>query len=135
MKKFYTRHFEIYWKGKWIRPFRLKDVFVYREPTEVAITEITYTHFKNFYNEMGGLRSWGFEKKTSLIRKKPYVLVEESPFDGHSFRITEKNFRPLKVRWIYDEADGTIIQLARWVSADDFLEYCKDRGVGIKKIF
>lgn len=134
MKQFYTKHFEIYWKGLWIRPFRLRETIKYRDPEEVQIIERQYTNFRNFYIEMCGMSSWGFEQKRTFFRKRPYILVEEAPLDGYNFRITEKNFRPLKTRWVYEELHTSIAQLARYANSDDFVEYCKDRGLGMEKI-
>lgn len=134
MKKFYTKHFEIYWKGKWIRPFRLRDCIKYLDPKEAETAERQYINFDNFYNEMWGMSFWGFERKETFFRKRPYVLVEEAPLDGYNFRITAKNFRPLKARWIYEEVNTSIIQLAKYAKSDDFISYCKDRGLGVEKI-
>jgi hypothetical protein len=77
---------------------------------------------------------WGFERKETFFRKRPYVLVDEAPLDGYNFRITEKNFRPLKVRWIYEEVIASIAWLAKNTKSDDFISYCKDRGLGVEKI-
>ena len=134
MKKFYTKNFEIYWKGTWIRPFRLRDCIKYLNPDEAETVETQYINFDNFYNEMRGMSFWGFERKETFFRKRPYVLVDEAPLDGYNFRITAKNFRPLKVRWIYNEINTSILQLARYAKSDDFISYCKDRGLGVEKI-
>ena len=74
MKKFYTKHFEIYWEGKWIRPFRLKDVFVYREPTEATITEITYTHLQTSIMKWTVCGFGALRKKHLLSEKNPMYL-------------------------------------------------------------
>lgn len=134
MKKFYTKHFEIYWKGLWIRPFRLRETIKYLTSEEAQIIERQYVKFDNFYTEMVGMSTWGFERKQTLFRKRPYILVEEAPLDGYDFRITEKNFHPLKTRWIYEEVNTSILQLARYAKSDDFISYCRDRGLGIEKI-
>lgn len=134
MKQFYTKHFEIYWKGLWIRPFRLREILKYLTPEEAETVERQYTRFDNFYDEMRGMSFWGFERKETFFKKRPYVLVEEAPLDGYNFRITEKNFRPLKTRWVYEELHTSITQLARYAKSDDFIEYCKDRGLRIEKI-
>ena len=134
MKKFYTKHFEIYWKDRWVRPFRLRDCIKYLHPDEAETAERQYIKFDNFYNEMWAMSFWGFERKQTFFRKRPYVLVEEAPLDGYNFRITEKNFRPLKTRWIYEEVNTSIIQLAKYAKSDDFISYCKDRGLGVEKI-
>ena len=134
MKQFYTKHFEIYWKGSWIRPFRLREILKYLTPEEAETVERQYTRFDNFYDEMRGMSFWGFERKETFFKKRPYVLVEEAPLDGYNFRITEKNFRPLKTRWVYEELHTSITQLARYAKSDDFIEYCKDRGLRIEKI-
>ena len=134
MKKFYTKHFEIYWKDRWVHPFRLRETIKYLTPEEAQIVERQYTHFNNFYIEMCGMSSWGFEQKQTFFGKRPYILVVESPLDGDQFRITEKNFRPLKTRWIYEEVNTSIIQLAKYTKSDDFISYCKDRGLGVEKI-
>jgi hypothetical protein len=134
MKKFYTKHFEIYWKDRWIRPFRLRDCIKYLNPSEAETAERQYVNFDNFYNEMWGMSFWGFERKETFFRKRPYVLVEEAPLDGYNFRITAKNFRPLKARWVYEEVNTSIIQLAKYVSSDDFISYCADRGLEFQKV-
>jgi hypothetical protein len=134
MKQFYTKHFEIYWKGLWIRPFRLRETIKYLAPEEAQTVERQYTNFKNFYIEMCGMSSWGFEQKQTFFRKRPYILVEEAPLDGYQFRITEKNFRPLKTRWIYEELHTSITQLARYAKSDDFISYCADRGLEFRKV-
>jgi hypothetical protein len=134
MKKFYTKHFEIYWEGRWVRPFRLRDCIKYLNPDEAETVETQYINFDNFYNEMQGMSFWGFERKETFFRKRPYVLVDEAPLDGYNFRITEKNFRPLKVRWIYEEVNASIAWLAKNTKSDDFISYCKDRGLGVEKI-
>lgn len=134
MKKFYTKHFEIYWKDRWVRPFRLRECIKYLNPDEAETVERQYVNFENFFTEMWGMSFWGFERKETFFRKRPYVLVEEAPFDGYNFRITEKNFRPLKVRWIYEEVNTSIVRLAKNAKSDDFISYCKDRGLGVEKI-
>jgi hypothetical protein len=134
MKKFYTKHFEIYWEDRWVRPFRLRDCIKYLNPDEAETVETQYINFDNFYNEMRGMSFWGFERKETFFRKRPYVLVDEAPLDGYNFRITEKNFRPLKVRWIYEEVNASIAWLAKNTKSDDFISYCKDRGLGVEKI-
>ena len=134
MKKFYTKHFEIYWKDKWIRPFLLRDCIKYLSPSEAETVEKRYINFDNFYNEMWEMSFWGFERKETSFKKRPYVLVKETPFDGHNFRITAKNFRPLKVRWIYDEINTSIVHLAKYVKSDDFISYCADRGLEFSKV-
>lgn len=134
MKKFYTKHFEIYWKDTWIRPFRLRECIKYLSPDEAETVETQFTNFDNFYDKMWGMSFWGFEREETFFRKRPYVLVKEAPLDGYSFRITAKNFRPLKVRWFYEEINTSILQLAKYAKSDDFISYCKDRGLGVEKI-
>ena len=82
----------------------------------------------------GECPSGGIERKETFFRKRPYVLVEEAPLDGYTFRITAKNFCPLKIRWVYEEVNTSIVQLAKYAKSDDFISYCKDRGLGIEKI-
>ena len=134
MKQFYTKHFEIYWKDLWIRPFRLRETIKYLTPEEAQTVERQYINFRNFYIEMCGMSSWGFSQERTFFGKRPYILVEETPLDGYNFRITEKNFRPLKTRWVYEELHTSIVELARYTKSDDFIEYCKDRGLGMEKI-
>lgn len=129
MKKFYTKHFEIQWEGKWIRPFRLQDNYVYLTAEEALPQETLYYKFETFWEDMRFKHWYGFYQKTTCFRKRPYVRVNESPFDGDQFNITAKNFRPMKTRWVYDEVKTTFHNLSCCVDSDLLMEYCRDRGV------
>lgn len=129
MKKFYTKHFEIQWEGRWIRPFRLKDDYVYLTTEEALPQETMYYHFETFWKDMQSKSRYGFYSKITVFRKRPYVSVNESPLDRDQFNITAKNFRPMKTRWVYDEVKTTFHNLSRCVDSDLLMEYCRDRGV------
>lgn len=129
MKKFYTKHFEIQWKDRWIRPFRLQDDYVYLTAEEALPQETMYYHFETFWKDMQSKSRYGFQSKITVFRKRPYVRVNESPFDGDQFNITAKNFRPMKTRWVYDEVKTTFHNLSCCVDSDLLMEYCRDRGV------
>ena len=129
MKKFYTEHFEIQWKGEWIRPFRLEDDYVYLTAEEALPQETMYYKFKTFWEDMRFKYRYGFHQETTFFCKRPCVRVNESSLDGHPFNITAKNFRPMKTRWVYDEVKTTFHNLSRCVDSDLLMEYCRDRGV------
>ena len=129
MKKFYTKHFEIQWKDRWIRPFRLQDDYVYLTAEEALPQETLYYKFETFWKDMQSKNRYGFQSRITTFRKRPYVRVNECPLDGYQFNITAKNFRPMKTRWIYDEVKTTFHNLSRCVDSDLLMEYCRDRGV------
>jgi len=49
--------------------------------------------------------------------------------DYCSTAITERNFKPIEIRCAYNKLSLTIKELADLLSADDFCEYLKDKGI------
>lgn len=127
MKEFYLKQFEIFADGNWIRPFTLDNTIVYIEKEKAENPkEIEYWNFQAFYDEMrwGSASLWSIRTRQTFFRKRPYIVF--GLYD--EYKITEKNFRPLKTRFTYEKVIMSFAELAKTVPADVFSEYLTTCG-------
>ena len=127
MKEFYSKRFEIFLNGKWIHPFTWDNTIVYIEKEKAENPkEIEYWNFQTFYDEMrwGSASLWSLRTKETFFRKHPYIVfgLEDE------YKITEKNFRPLKTRFTYKKVNMSFAELAKTVPAEVFAEYLMTCG-------
>lgn len=74
----------------------------------------------------------GFCIEESLFRKSP-IIVHYDRY-RQSYKIAPKKFKCAKVRLVAEPFKGTIKELAENMAADDFIQYCLDKGIGEKYI-
>jgi hypothetical protein len=65
---------------------------------------------------------------TTLFRKRPVIVFPNRDIDKQ-FRYTEKEIKTVEVRKVTYEVTGTITDLAKSLSSEEFIEYLKDRGI------
>lgn len=93
-------------------------------PEEIVLKE--FIVFEEFYKE------YGHENKT-LFGHKPYVLCASLTSDVTFGKIGRNDFKSYKVIDRYKKIDFliTINDLVERLSAEDFIEYCKDHGLNV----
>ena len=67
----------------------------------------------------------------TLFGNKPMIILHTDDLYGFSIKMTEKNFKPIRVKhtWETYKQRITITSLAKELPADEFCEYLKDRGI------
>lgn len=66
----------------------------------------------------------------NLFGKDVVSLVNVETFeDFASIRITARNFQPFEICYEYSKVDLPIIKLTKILTASEFIEYLKDRGL------
>lgn len=94
--------------------------------------EIHFDSFDAFYNEIAFEHgSYGnFYVDCCFFSKKPKIVLD-TMFE--KIKITEKNFKSIKFKFVYKPFTGNINELERELSADDFIEYLKERNMYIMR--
>ena len=100
----------------------------YVEEEEAATTERVFTDFQEAYEFVKNGGVMNAEATHTLFRNRPEIKLSTAD-DCCAGYYTEKNFKSLAVRWEYAEAQPTIKTLTSLLTADEFCEYLKDRGI------
>lgn len=102
---------------------------VYEEPQDKLVW---YTTFETLYNAVNNGEIKNAYTSRTFWRKIPCIQLSVTTEDFPK-TITTTNFNKVEMRVIYAPLKRyTIKQLADWLSADDFIDYCKDRGVAVR---
>lgn len=67
------------------------------------------------------------ELSKNLFRKT--VVRLSNVEDYYSTVVTAKNFKPIKIRCVYNKLSASMKELADTLDADSFCEYLRDRGI------
>ena len=67
----------------------------------------------------------------TLFGKKPTIVLHKADLNCECVVLTEKTFKPIRVKYTWEVYNGrtTIDTLSNQLTADDFCEYLKDRGI------
>ncbi|MBQ8792763.1 MAG: hypothetical protein IJZ62_04040 [Clostridia bacterium] len=67
----------------------------------------------------------------TFFGNKPMIILHTDDLYGFKIKMTEKNFKPVRVKHTWEDYKQriTINSLAKELPADEFCEYLKDRGI------
>lgn len=67
----------------------------------------------------------------TFFGNKPMIILNTDDLYGFSIKMTEKNFKPIRVKHAWEDYKKiiSINALAKELPADEFCEYLKDRGI------
>ena len=83
--------------------------------------------FKECYDNIYTMGWNGFTSEETLFGNP--VIVHYDIY-RQPFKIKEKDFYYGQVQLIYEKCNGTIKEYSENLSADHFIEYCLDKGIG-----
>lgn len=89
-----------------------------------------YINFIDAYNDMSNFYSFYASKR--FIDGK--LRIEQSDGWGETYKIYPAEFVSAKNEYEYIESRMSILSAAKELSADEFIEYCVDRGLKISPI-
>lgn len=104
----------------------------YVDAKEIANVEYTLNTWEEALEEAKNGKVRGLKIERTLFGNRPYLEVHRGDFGENDVSITEKKFKPIHVRWEFEEFDAkayTIKELANLLSAEDFCEWLKDHGI------
>lgn len=94
-----------------------EDIIVDFHDFDTAFEYLKTHHCYVAYNDM------------TLIRKKPLICYHCYPDE---YVLERESFKPFKQKCTFEEVtDFSFYTLMKYLSADDFVEYCKDKGLNI----
>lgn len=103
----------------------------YVEVSETNSTEYTLHTFEEAFAAVADNHIRNAETSTTLFRNRPTVEISWGDIGRCKTVLTEKNFRPVYVKWAWEEVEKaySIKSLADLLPAEQFCEYLKDRGI------
>lgn len=128
----------------------MKEVYDYRfeyktEGRKNFVDTSIWEHVRYLTPEEAKTRNFTigtFDELISLVEKGLFINAEISKNffkkrvvrlsnveDSLSTAITEKKFKPIEVRCVYNKMNVSIKDIAKMLDSDSFCEYLKDRGV------
>lgn len=100
--------------------------------TEAKDTLVWYTTFETLYRAVDKGEIKNAYVSRTFWKKKPCVKFS-TPMRDLQKTITCKNFYKVEMKMQYVPIQNySIKQLTNELSAEDFIEYCKDRGVAVR---
>ena len=100
----------------------------YLLPEEAQSYDFTIKSFTELLDLVKNDLFMNAEIDKTTFTKKP--LVRLSNPGCMAIKVTEKNFKPINVRIEYNKMESlTIKSLSEMLSANDFIDYLKDRGI------
>lgn len=93
------------------------------------LDSVKCTDFEEVWNE----RTICCSKKVTFFFKKRYILGNVDVWGSH-IRISEKDFKSYQIidsLEVYKDNNFSVKELARLLSATDFVNWCKDHGLNI----
>lgn len=103
----------------------------YVEENACNTTEYTLETFEQAFAAVADNCIRNAETGTTLFRGRPTIEIGWSDIYRTKSEMTEKTFKPLRVKWEYEEVTKlyTMKDLADLLPADQFCEWLKDRGI------
>lgn len=101
--------------------------FLTKETVEKQSYSITIPSFKDLIAVVSTDLIPEASIQKTFFRKKLVVILRNNP-QGTYYKMTEKNFKPVSICSRFEICDFSINILMKQLSADNFLEYCKDRN-------
>ena len=100
--------------------------------TKAKDTLVWYTTFDALYRDVDRDKIKNAYVSRTFWKKKPCVKFSTA-MRALQKTITYKNFYKVEMKIQYTPIKNySIKQLADWLSAEDFIEYCKDKGVAVR---
>lgn len=106
--------------------------FVFLEPSEATTKSYNIDSFKTLELTAESGLFWNAEKKISIFGRTIIELPQKENIFAipSNIAIKKKNFKPIELIESYELATDLLIKdIANKLSADNFIEYLKDRGV------
>jgi hypothetical protein len=96
--------------------------------------EIVLSTFDEAYDFIKNDKLANAEVRSTLFGK-PQVVIFRADFDGMHSYLTEKHFKPIRVKKVCETPNTTwsIMDLAKYLPAEDFVEWLKDHGITMIK--
>lgn len=133
MKKVFTVRTSIKFKNeKDFNDCRLFSQYVYMDELDATDTVYTIDSFERLFKlvEMGMIANAYIGK--TLFGSRPKVVIRRycGGLDSYKTHVTEKNFVPIEYKYTYkDKSSENIDTYREFLTADEFCEYLKDRGI------
>ena len=130
MKSVFKGHIEVKFPGEdWIQTGQYHQWVYKPKVSQFVFNGILDTFDDLFDAAMASKLGSGLKFNFSLTGKRRSVTYGD--YVGHNYIcITSKNFAPVKYRAVYTEVENpTMKDLFEKLSADDFIECCKDNGL------
>lgn len=133
MKKVYTIEESL--KFQYEKDFnncQLFGQYVYRDELDATNATFTIDTFEHLCAlvEQGMIRN-AYMGKT-IFGSQPKVIIRRwyGGLDSYKTTVTKKNFVPIEYRFTYtDKSNNNIDTYKEFLTADEFCEYLKDRGI------
>lgn len=133
MKKVYTVKESL--KFNWEKDFnncQLFGQYVYMDELNATDATFVINTFEHLYTlvEQGMIRNAYISK--TIFGKQPKVVIRRwfGGLDSYKTAVTKKNFVPIEYKFTYtDKSNNNIDTYREFLTADDFCEYLKDRGI------
>lgn len=105
----------------------------YVEEGECNTIEYTLETFEEAFSEVADKCIRNAQIGTTLFRHHPTIEIEWGSINRPKSEMTEKTFKPLRVKWEYKEVTKlyTIKDLSNLLPADQFCEWLKDKGITV----
>lgn len=104
----------------------------YVDVKENANVEYTLNTWEEALEEAKNDRVRGLKVERTLFGNRPYLEIHRGDFDKNNISITEKKFKPIHVKWKFEEVSlnrFTMKSLVSLLPADEFCEWLKDHGI------
>lgn len=131
MKKIYDRRVLVKIDG-W-KEFEDTSIFTNLRYEDEAFTDQEFNYrFDTFEKAKRAIEEgWvlNAESTTTFFTKKPQIRISTAARDL-AIGMTEKNFKPIEVKIVYNEKTNlSITTVANLLNADSFCEYLRDRNI------
>ena len=104
--------------------------FTFLEPEKATTKSYNINSFKTLELTTESGFFWNAEKRMSIFGKTIIELPRKEDFLIPSLSIKEKNFKPIELIESYElVTDLSLKDVYEKLSAEDFIEYLKERGV------
>ena len=104
--------------------------FTFLEPEKATTKSYNINSFKTLELTAKSGFFWNAEKRISILGKTIIELPRKEDFLIQSLSIKEKNFKPIELIESYElVTDLSLKDVYEKLSAEDFIEYLKERGV------
>ena len=104
--------------------------FVFLEPEKATTKTYDIDSFEILEATAESGFFWKAEKRISIFRRTIIELPEKEEFFIPALSIKEKNFKPIELIESYEPVtDLSLKDVYEKLSAEDFIEYLKERGV------
>lgn len=132
MKKVYKIEESLKFQGeKDFYNCQLFGQYIYRDESEATEAVFVIDSFENLCALVKkGLIKNAYMSKTFFKKQPKAVITRWYGIDSYKNSVTKKNFVPIEYKYTYEDKSCESINFYREsLTADDFCEYLKDRGV------